>query len=111
MNSNDPIDDPTRIERDIAHTRASLHRKIDELQHRLNPRERVRAETERVKSAVRVETERVKSAVRNVDPGPYAGAAALAAIGVGTAMAVRGLRRRTSHEDVITPDGADFTGE
>ncbi len=110
MNSNDPIDDPARIEREIAHTRASLHRKIDELQHRLNPRERMRAETERVKSAVRVETERVKSAVRNVDPGPYAGAAALAAVGVGTAMAVRGLRRRNNH-DAITPDEADFAGE
>ena len=99
MNSNDPIDDPARIERDIAHTRASLHRKIDELQHRLNPRERMRAETERVKSAV-----------RNVDPGPYAGAAALAAIGVGTAMAVRGLRRRNNH-DAITPGEADLAGE
>ncbi len=99
MNSHDPIDDPTRIERDIAYTRASLHRKIDELQHRLNPRERMRAETDRVKSAV-----------RNVDPRPYAGAAALAAIGVGTAMAVRGLRRR-NHQDAITPDASDFTGE
>lgn len=99
MNGYAPMDDPDRLEREIAHTRASLHRKLDELQHRLNPRERVRAEAERVKSAV-----------RNVDPVPYTGAAALAAVGIGTAMAVRGLRRRNNH-DVITPDAADLAGE
>jgi len=99
MNGNDPTVDPARIERDIAHTRASLNRKLEELQHRLNPRERIRAESERVKSAV-----------RNIDPGPYAGAAALAAIGVGTAMAMKGLRRR-NHDGAIAPDAADLTGE
>ncbi len=100
MNSNDPMDDPARIERDISHTRASLHRKLDELQHRLNPRERVRAQAERMKAVV-----------RNADPTPYTGAAALAAVGVGTAMAVRGLRRRNDHQDVMTPDASDFAGE
>lgn len=93
------IDDPAVIEREIAHTRASLHRKLDELQHRLSPRERVRAQAERVKSAV-----------RNVDPTPYTGAAALAAVGVGSAMAVRGLRRR-NHRDAIAPDAPDLAGE
>lgn len=97
--NNDPMDDPARIERDISHTRASLHRKLDELQHRLNPRERVRAQAERVKAVV-----------QNADPTPYTGAAALAAVGIGTAMAVRGLRRR-NHDDVITPDAADLAGE
>ena len=113
MNSNDPLGDPSSIERDIVHTRASLHRKLDELQHRLNPRERMRAEAERVRSTVRHETERVKSAVRNVDPGPIAGVAALAAVGVGTAMAVNGFRRRNGNhrEDAITPGAEDSLGE
>jgi hypothetical protein len=99
MNSNDLMSEPARIERDIAHTRASLHRKIDEIQHRLNPREQVRAQAERVRSAV-----------RSVDPTPYAGAAALAAVGVGAAMAVTGLRR-CHHASAITPDASDFIGE
>lgn len=92
--------DPAVIEREIAHTRASLQRKLDELQQRLNPRERVRAEAERVKAAV-----------RNVDPKPYTGAAALAAVGIGAAMAVRGLRRRNHHDGAIVPDAADLAGE
>jgi hypothetical protein len=100
MNDNDYSNDPAVIEREIAHKRASLQRKLDELQHRLNPRERVRAETDRVKDAV-----------RNIDPTPYTGAAALAAVGIGAAMAVRGLRRRNNHHDVITPGEADLAGE
>jgi hypothetical protein len=100
MNHHDRTEDPAVIEREIAHTRASLQRKIDELQHRLNPRERVRAEANRVKAVV-----------RNVDPTPYTGAAALAAVGIGAAMAVRGLRRRNHNGDAITPDAADLAGE
>jgi hypothetical protein len=98
--NHDHTNDPAAIEREIAHRRASLQRKLDELQRRVNPRERVRAETERVKAAV-----------RNVDPVPYTGAAALAAVGIGAAMAVRGLRRRNHHDDAITPDEADLAGE
>lgn len=100
MNDNDYSKDPAVIEREIAHTRASLQRKLDELQHRLSPRERVRAEANRVRAAV-----------RDVDPTPYTGAAALAAVGIGAAMAVRGLRRRNGDHDVITPDEADLAGE
>lgn len=110
MNSHDRNADPQVIERDIAHTRASLHRKLDELEHRLNPRERVKAETERLASTVRQEAERVKAAVRNVDPAPVAGVMALAAVGVGAAMAVTGLRRR-SQPDVIETGAADALGE
>jgi ElaB/YqjD/DUF883 family membrane-anchored ribosome-binding protein len=102
MSHHDHTDDPAVIEREIAHTRASLQRKLDELQHRLSPRERLRAETHRVKAAV-----------RNVDPAPYTGAAALAAVGLGAAMAVRGLRRRNHQhqDDAITPCAADLAGE
>jgi hypothetical protein len=95
------MDDPAVIEREIAHRRASLQRKIDELQHRLSPRDRVRAEAERVKAAV-----------RNVDPTPYAGIAALGAVAVGTAMAVRGLcRGACGTNGAIVPGPDDAVGE
>lgn len=103
MNRDETLaDDPAVIEREIVHTRASLQRKIEALQHRLNPRERVREETERVKAAV-----------RNVDPTPYAGVAALGAVALGTAMAVRGLRGCCNgrHDDAIAPGPDDAVGE
>jgi hypothetical protein len=111
MNRHDPLGDPSTIEREIVHTRASLHRKLDELQHRLNPRERMRTEAQRVTSAVRSEARRVQSAVRGVDTAPLAGVAALAAVGVGTVMAVNGFRRRNHREDLITPGVGDAPGE
>jgi hypothetical protein len=105
-------DEPARIEREIVHRRASLHRKLEVLQHRLSPREQMREGAERVTAAVRHETERVTTAVRNVDPRAYAGVAALAAVGIGTAMAVQGLRRRTNGACSIEPAAAaDMMGE
>jgi hypothetical protein len=65
----------------------------------LNPREQVRARAERVKSAV-----------QSVDPKPYAGVAAVAAVGIGTVMALKGLRGRANH-DYIEPTADDFIGE
>jgi hypothetical protein len=87
-------DEPARIEREIVETRAALHRKLEELQHRLSPRERMREESQRMTTAVRNEAERVTSAVRNIDAGAYAGVAALADEGLGTPMAEQGLRKR-----------------
>lgn len=111
MSSRDLLaDEPARIEREIVETRAALHRKLEELQHRLSPRERMREEAQRMTTAVRNEAERVTSAVRNVDAGAYAGVAALAAVGVGTAMAVQGLRRRNG-ADCIAPTAEDMMGE
>ena len=104
-------EEPARIEREIAHTRASLHWKLEELQRRLSPRERMREGAERVTAAVRHKTERVTSAVRNVDPRAYAGVAALAAVGVGAAMAVQGLRTRTNGACSVGPTADDMTGE
>lgn len=66
------IDEPARLEMEIADTRAALRRKLELLQHRLSPRERM------------------KEAVTD---SRYAGPAALAAVGVGTALAVKGLKR------------------
>jgi hypothetical protein len=72
----------------------------------------MREGAERVTAAVRHETERVTTAVRNVDPRAYAGVAALAAVGIGTAMAVQGLRRRTNGVCSIEPAAAaDMMGE
>ena len=100
MNSHDTLaQEPARIEREIVQTRASLQRKLDEIQHRLSPREQVRASAERVKSAV-----------QSIDPAPYAGVAALAAVGVGAAMALKGLRHRSA-SDRITPTAEDMMGE
>jgi ElaB/YqjD/DUF883 family membrane-anchored ribosome-binding protein len=92
MNDHERItNDPARIEREIVHTRESLHRKLEELQHRLSPRERVRA------------------AVERIDPRPYTGIAALAAVGVGTVMAVSGWRRSRTPNGLHDP--ADMMGE
>lgn len=104
--------DPATIEGEIVETRMSLHRKLDELQHRLNPRERVRAAVQPYAERVRSATESVKSAAQNVDQQAYAGFAALAAVGVGTALAVKGLRRRNGRTpEPITPSDVDLMGE
>jgi ElaB/YqjD/DUF883 family membrane-anchored ribosome-binding protein len=100
MNSHEQLaEEPARIEREIVHTRASLHRKLDEIQHRLNPREQALARAERVKEAL-----------QNIDPTPYAGIAAAAAVGVGAVMALKGLRRR-SYPAPVTPTAEDMMGE
>lgn len=117
MNRDDSFDEAAVIEREIAQTRASLHRKVEELQHRLNPRERVREAGERIGEQVRNAGDRVRHAVEGVDArayaDEYAGAAALGAIAVGTALAVRGLRRRSSSssDDCIAPSDVDLMGE
>lgn len=94
------VDEPAVIEREIDLRRASLHRTLEELQHRLNPRERVKAAVGRVDPRAYV------AAAEN-----YAGAAALAAVGVGTALAVRGLRRCYSGKETIEPSAVDMMGE
>ncbi len=103
--------DPETIEHEIVETRMSLHRKLDALQHRLNPRERVRNAVQPYADRVRGMASNVRTATSSVDQNAVAGFAALAAVGVGTAMAVRGLRRRNGQCDPITPSDVDMMGE
>jgi Protein of unknown function (DUF3618) len=64
------------LEGNIAATRASLDRKIDELERRFDPR--------RIKMRVRAK----------LNPEPYLGWIAASAVAVGGVLAARGLRRR-----------------
>jgi hypothetical protein len=67
-------------EAEIAETRASLERKIEELERRLSP-------------------EHIKAQVRGkLNPEPYYGLIAASAVAVGGAMVARGLRRRRRAE-------------
>lgn len=83
------------IEADIARTRASLNRKIQELEKRLSPSERV-AEVKR------------RLDPRRLDPRPYPEWMAVGAIALGACLAITGWRRSrvrvaddTDLEDVI----------
>jgi hypothetical protein len=68
------------IEADIARTRASLNRKLQELEQRLSPTERL--------SQVKARLD-----PKRLDPRPYPEWIAVAAVVVGAAMAVTGWRR------------------
>jgi len=68
------------LEIEIAETRQSLDRKLEEIGRRMQPGE-LKAE---LKEAVR----------ERLDPDPYLGYIAGSLIALGTLMAVRGLRRR-----------------
>jgi hypothetical protein len=72
--------DVAAIEADIARTRASLNRRLQELEHRLSPAERF-AE---VKSRLDI---------RKLDPRPYPEWIAVGAIVTGTVLALAGWRR------------------
>lgn len=74
---------PEELEMRVAETRASLDMKIHELERRLSPRQQMR---------------RVRA---QLNPEPYLGAAAAAAVVTGAALAVKGWRRyRTAaHSD------------
>lgn len=123
MNRDLSYDDPARIEREIEATRASLHRKVDELQHRLSPKEQLRSAVHSAQSAVHSAQSAVHSAVssaqdavRNTDARAYAehyaGAAALGAVAVGTALAVKGLRRCYGNGvEHVEPSDVDMMGE
>ncbi|HEX5474153.1 MAG TPA: DUF3618 domain-containing protein [Vicinamibacterales bacterium] len=80
--------EPAEIQAHIEHTRASLDRKLNELQHRLNPR---------------VQFDRIKEEIRE---RPVAGWAAVGAVAAGTWMAISGLRhrRRTATNAVADVD-------
>jgi hypothetical protein len=67
--------DPAAIEAEIVRTRAALHRKLHELERRLNPKTRV---------------EEVR---QKLNPGPYLGWAALVAVASGLLLSVAGWRR------------------
>ena len=69
---------PEQIERDIVNTRESLKGKLNELEHRLSPVERVREVRE------------------HLTPESVAPWAAVGAIATGTVLALRGLRRHRS---------------
>lgn len=85
----DPITAPTpevaSLERDIAHTRAALDRKVDEIERRLRPAEI----TETLKARVR----------EKLDPEPYLGWIATSLVAIGGVMAVRGWRQRRAPQD------------
>jgi len=79
------------IESDIVRTRASLDRKLSEIERRLAP-DHVKAE---LKHALK----------RRVNPEPYLGWIATGLVAVGGFMAVRGARR---HREVEFP-AADYS--
>ena len=86
--------DPAVLEAEIARTRASLDSKLQELERRFSPRERL--------AEVRA----------RLDPRPYAGWAAVAAVAAGTWMAVSGVRRRYRNDSVMSDeDAAEMLGE
>jgi hypothetical protein len=86
--------DPASLEAEIARTRASLGRKLQELERRFSPRARL--------AEVRA----------RVDPTPYVGWAAVAAVAAGTWMAVSGVRRyRDGHAAMSDEDAAEMLGE
>jgi len=70
----------TGLEMDIAETRQSLDRKLDEIGRRLQPSE--------------MKSELKEAVKQRLDPNPYLGYIAGGLVAVGTAMAVNGLRRR-----------------
>ena len=67
--------DPVALQADIARTRASLDRKLHELEYRLNPK---------------IKLAQIKS---RLDPRPYSGWLALAAVAAGAWMTIAGVRR------------------
>lgn len=71
--------DPEVIEAEITRTRASLDRKLHELERRLSPAHRFAQVREQVRE--------------RIDVGPIAAWGAVAAVAVGSVMAVSGLRR------------------
>lgn len=88
-------DDPAVLQAEIARTRASLDRKLSELEYRLNPK---------------VKFAQLKT---RLDPRPYTGWIAAGAIAAGVWMMVAGLRRyrfarRPGMDD---PSMADMMGE
>ncbi len=74
-NATDPSMPLSSMEEDIAGTRASLNRKIDEIERRLTPAH--------IKAQVR----------RKLDPEPYTTWLALGAVALGTLMVVRSWPR------------------
>ena len=74
----------TALEMDIAETRQSVDRKLDEIGRRLHPSEM----TAELKDAVK----------ERLDPEPFLGYIAGGLVAMGTLMAVRGLRRRRHAE-------------
>ena len=81
---------PEQIEADIAATRASLDRKLQDIEARLSPRARLNELRARV------------------HPENYLGLAAVAAIATGIALAMRGLRRTGREEAAVMVDDLGF---
>lgn len=76
---------PQEIERSISATRESLKGKLNELEHRLSPSERMRDVT------------------RRINPDAVLPWAAVGAVATGAMLAVRGLRRHHHAPDGDTP--------
>lgn len=87
---------PEEIRVDIAHRRAALDAKIQELERRLSPREQVA---------------RVRS---QLSPEPYLGWIAATAVAAGAALAYRGIRRSHRGNGLAVlddPTTAELMGE
>ena len=91
----------SEIEADIARTRASLNRKLIELEKRLSPSHQIAQVKARYNP-------------RRLDPRPYPEWIAVAAVAVGTVLALRGWRQarapladETDLEDVIVFEAVD----
>ena len=78
------------IEGEIAETRASLDRKIEELERRLDPRQ----------VGVRLR--------HALSPEPYLGWIAASAVAVGSVLAARGLRRPPKQRAAIPDEAWDY---
>lgn len=78
-----PPREVTEIEGDIARTRASLNRRLQELEHRLSPGEKLA----QVKSRLDV---------RRFDPRPHPEWIAAGAVALGSVLALAGWRRSRS---------------
>jgi hypothetical protein len=72
--------DVAAIEADIARTRASLNRRLQELEHRLSPSERLAEVKARLDP-------------RHLDPRPYPEWMAVAFVAIGAGLALAGWRR------------------
>lgn len=87
--------DPVALQADIARTRASLDRKLHELEYRLNPK---------------VKIAQIKS---RLDPRPYSGWIAIAAVAAGAWMTIAGVRRYrfSNGRGMDDPNVAEMMGE
>lgn len=84
----------SELEIEIAETRQSLDRKLDEIGHRLQPSE--------------LKSELAGAVKERLDPHPYLGYIAGGLVAVGTFMAVRGLNSRRHRAEFPSSDYIEY---